>query len=67
LREKSADKQTTPDRVLAANHDVRQLLDHVNNGGKVPAPVLEYLKVIHELTADLMRNPPGLRLAEGIR
>ena len=60
LRENSADQQTIHDRVLAANHDAQQLLDHVDKGGElVPAPVLECLKGIQELTADLMRNPLG--------
>ena len=49
LRENSADNQNTTDRVIAINHDVQQLLEHVSKGGKVPALVLEYLKVIHEL------------------
>ncbi|KAJ6154968.1 hypothetical protein N7485_013337, partial [Penicillium canescens] len=46
LCENSAGSQNTNDRVLAANHDVQQLLEQVN-------------KFINELTADLMRNPFG--------
>jgi hypothetical protein len=59
LRENSAANLTTSDRVLAANHDVQQLLEHVGKGGKVYPAVLEYLKVIQELTADLLKNPMG--------
>ncbi|KAJ6176717.1 hypothetical protein N7485_003631 [Penicillium canescens] len=56
LRENSANQNTT-DRVIAANHDVQRLLEHVDKGGKVPPVVLEYLKVIRELTVDLLKNP----------
>ncbi|OQD79537.1 hypothetical protein PENANT_c049G10070, partial [Penicillium antarcticum] len=57
LRENSAANLNTSDRVLSANHDVQQLLEHVGKGGRVPGPVLKYLKVIQELTADLLKNP----------
>ena len=59
LRENSATNLNTSDRVLAANHDVQQLLEHVGKGGKVPPAVLEYLKVVRELTADLLKNLMG--------
>jgi hypothetical protein len=59
LRENSANNQNTTDRVIAANHDVQRLLEHVDKGGKVPPVVLEYLKVIRELTVDLLKNPLG--------
>ncbi|OQD64953.1 hypothetical protein PENANT_c401G09713, partial [Penicillium antarcticum] len=59
LRENSAANLNTSDRVLSANHDVQQLLEHVGKGGRVPGLVLEYLKVIQELTADLLKNPMG--------
>ncbi|KAJ6045659.1 uncharacterized protein N7446_012523 [Penicillium canescens] len=59
LRENSANQNTT-DRVIAANHDVQRLLEHVDKGGKVPPVVLEYLKVIRELTVDLLKNPLGV-------
>ncbi|OQD79093.1 hypothetical protein PENANT_c062G11803, partial [Penicillium antarcticum] len=59
LRENSAANLNTSDRVLSANHDVQQLLEHVGKGGRVPGPVLKYLKVIQELTADLLKNPMG--------
>jgi hypothetical protein len=59
LRENSTANLNTPNRVLAANHDVYQLLEHVCKGGKVPPVVLEYLKVIQELMADLIKNPMG--------
>jgi hypothetical protein len=59
LRENSADNQNTTDRVIAANHDVQRLLEHIDKGGKVPPVVLEYLKVIRELTVDLLKNPLG--------
>lgn len=51
----------TNERILDANYDVRQLLNHIssNNSVKVPKPVLEYLKSIQELTADLIKNPIG--------
>jgi hypothetical protein len=58
-RENSANNQNTTDRVIAANHDVQRLLEHVDKGGKVPPVVLEYLKVIRELTVDLLKNPLG--------
>ncbi|OQE11198.1 hypothetical protein PENFLA_c078G05909 [Penicillium flavigenum] len=49
------------ERILDANYDVRQLLNHIssNNSVKVPRPVLEYLKSIQELTTDLIKNPIG--------
>ncbi|KAJ5212863.1 hypothetical protein N7449_000032 [Penicillium cf. viridicatum] len=49
------------ERILDANYDVRQLLNHIssNNSIKVPRPVLDYLKSIQELTADLIKNPIG--------
>ncbi|KAJ5804660.1 uncharacterized protein N7518_000963 [Penicillium psychrosexuale] len=58
-RENSA--TNTNERILDANYDVRQLLNHIssNNSVKVPKPVLEYLKSIQELTADLIKNPIG--------
>jgi hypothetical protein len=59
LRENSANNQNTTDRVIAANHDAQRLLEHVDKGGKVPPVVLEYLKVIRELTVDILKNPLG--------
>ena len=58
-RENSA--TNTNERILDANYDVRQLLNHIssNNSIKVPRPVLDYLKTIQELTADLIKNPIG--------
>ncbi|CAG8126494.1 unnamed protein product [Penicillium nalgiovense] len=58
-REKSA--TNINERILDANYDVRQLLNHIssNNSVKVPRPVLEYLKSIQELTTDLIKNPIG--------
>ncbi|CAG8175405.1 unnamed protein product [Penicillium nalgiovense] len=49
------------ERILDANYDVRQLLNHIssNNSVKVPRPVLEYLKSVQELTTDLIKNPIG--------
>ncbi|CAI7578813.1 unnamed protein product [Penicillium glandicola] len=58
-RENSA--RNINERILDANYDVRQLLNHIssNNSVKVPRPVLEYLKSIQDLTADLIKNPIG--------
>ncbi|OQE08720.1 hypothetical protein PENFLA_c128G00361 [Penicillium flavigenum] len=58
-RENSA--RNINERILDANYDVRQLLNHIssNNSVKVPRPVLEYLKSIQELTTDLIKNPIG--------
>lgn len=58
-RENSA--TNTNERILDANYDVRQLLNHIssNNSIKVPRPVLDYLKSVQELTADLIKNPIG--------
>ncbi|KAK4861010.1 hypothetical protein LT330_010798 [Penicillium expansum] len=58
-RENSA--TNTNERILDANYDVRQLLNHIsgNNSIKVPRQVLDYLKSIQELTADLIKNPIG--------
>jgi hypothetical protein len=44
-----------------ANYDVRQLLNHIsgNNSVKVPRQVLDFLKGIQELTADIIKNPIG--------
>ena len=58
-RENSA--ANTNERILDANYDVRQLLSHISSNAsvKVPRPVLDYLKSIQELTADLIRNPIG--------
>lgn len=49
------------ERILDANYDVRQLLDHIssNNSLKIPRPVLDFLKSIRELTADIIKNPIG--------
>jgi hypothetical protein len=53
--------RNTNERILDANYNVRQLLNHIcsNNSVKVPRLVLDYLKSIQELTADLIRNPIG--------
>ena len=59
LRENSATNHNISDRVLAANHDVQQLLEHVDKGGKVPAAVFGVFKGRPELTADLLKNPMG--------
>ncbi|CAG8092743.1 unnamed protein product [Penicillium nalgiovense] len=58
-RENSA--RNINERILDANYDVRQLLNHIssNNFVKVPRPVLEYLKTVQELTTDLIKNPIG--------
>ncbi|CAG8122318.1 unnamed protein product [Penicillium nalgiovense] len=58
-RENSA--RNINERILDANYDVRQLLNHIssNNSVKVPRPVLEYLKSVQELTTDLIKNPIG--------
>lgn len=48
-------------RILDANYNVRQLLNHIssNSSIKVPRPVPDYLKSIQELTADLIQNAIG--------
>ena len=58
-RENSA--TNTNKRILDANYDVHQLLSHIssNKSMKVPRLVLDYLKSIQELTADLIKNPIG--------
>jgi hypothetical protein len=58
-RENSA--RNINERILDANYDVRQLLNHTssNNSVKVPRSVLEYLKTVQELTTDLIMNPIG--------
>ncbi|CAG8128391.1 unnamed protein product [Penicillium nalgiovense] len=58
-RESSA--RNINERILDANYDVRQLLNHIssNSSVKVPRPVLEYLKSVQELTTDLIKNPIG--------
>ncbi|KAJ5428978.1 hypothetical protein N7491_005994 [Penicillium cf. griseofulvum] len=58
-RENSA--RNINERILDANYDVRQLLNHIssNSSVKVPRPVLGYLKSVQELTTDLIKNPIG--------
>jgi hypothetical protein len=49
------------ERILDANHDVRQLLMHIssNNTVKIPRPVFDFLKSTQDLTSDLIKNPIG--------
>ncbi|KAJ5398665.1 hypothetical protein N7465_009154 [Penicillium sp. CMV-2018d] len=54
LRGRENSATNTNERVLDANYDISS-----NNSIKVPRPVLEYLKSIQELTADLIKNPIG--------
>jgi hypothetical protein len=48
----------TNQRIINANHDARQLLNHISSKGiKIPKKVLDYIKGVEDLTCDLIKNP----------
>jgi hypothetical protein len=50
----------TNQRIMNANHDARQLLNHISSKGiKIPKKVLDYIKGVEDLTCDLIKNPIG--------
>ncbi|KAJ5621794.1 hypothetical protein N7490_012297 [Penicillium lividum] len=51
----------TTARLLNATHDTKQLLSYIDkqNGHRVPTQVLQHLKLLEELTGDLLKNPLG--------
>lgn len=56
-----AEPRNINERIMNANHDAKRLLEHIqgHTGIKVPPPVLQYVKAMHALTMDLVRNPWG--------